>query len=264
MPSMKKPDDTGSAVVHVPHSPLNAYYASEEERSGYLKNIFDNTACDYDRIEQILAIGSGPWYRGQALVRAGLVPGMRVLDVGVGTGLVAREAARIVGDPALVTGIDPSNGMMDHAHVPEGVTLLAGRAEDIPLEDSSVDFLSMGYALRHVSDLSVAFNEFHRVLKPGGRICLLEISRPESRLGRLMLKAYMRGFVPAIARLVSGQRETIRLWRYYWDTIDACASPAQVLHTLRTSGFSDARRHVPLKALNIFSEYQATRAVGDP
>jgi demethylmenaquinone methyltransferase/2-methoxy-6-polyprenyl-1,4-benzoquinol methylase len=246
-------------VVHAPHRPLTAYYASEQERRGFVRSIFDSTASDYDRIEKLLALGSGPWYRGQALLRAGLAPGMRILDVGVGTGLVAREAVKIVGDARLVTGVDPSPGMMAQAQLPAGVQLVEGRAEEIPFPDASFDFLSMGYALRHIGDLEAAFREFHRVLKPGGRLCLLEITRPERRWSQALLKVYMRGVVPVLARLAGASGETARLWRYYWDTIEACAPPARVLATLQAAGFTQARRHVDAKLLSVLAEYQAVK-----
>ncbi len=253
---VRKPEAAGENTVRHPHRPLTDYYGSEQERRGYLRGIFDRTAADYDRIERFLAIGTGPWYRRQALLRAGLRPGMQVLDVGVGTGLVAKEAVGIVGDPSLVTGIDPSVGMMSKARLPAGVRLVQGRAEAIPLGNRSVDFLSMGYALRHLSDLRTAFNEFHRVLKPGGRICLLEISRPESRVQRALLKSYMRVFVPMLARIVGAGTDTVELWRYYWDSIDACVAPEDILSLLKDSGFMDVNRCLPHRRLNMCSEYQ--------
>lgn len=243
-------------TAHPPHPPLTHYYASEKERPAYLRGIFDRTAADYDRIENLLAIGTGSWYRRQALLRAGLKPGMQVLDVGVGTGLVAKEAVGIVGDASLVTGLDPSLGMMSKAQLPTGVRLVQGRAEAIPLGNRSVDFLSMGYALRHLSDLSVAFSEFQRVLKPGGRICLLEISRPESHFQRLLLMIYMRAFVPLLARIVGSSADTMELWRYYWDSIDACIAPEEVQNLLRDSGFVDVKRCLPHRRLKMCSEYQ--------
>ena len=97
----------------------------------------------------------------------GQVPRLRGVDIGIGTGLVAREAVKLTGDPARVVGVDPSVGMMSQADLP-GVQLIEGRAEAIPFPDASFDFLSMGYALRHISDIDAAFREFHRVLKPGG------------------------------------------------------------------------------------------------
>jgi len=243
-------------VVHAPHAPLTDYYPTESARRGWVADMFNSTAPDYNRIERLLGFGTGPWYRRQALLRAGLRPGMKALDVGVGTGLVAQQAAAIVGDPTLVTGVDPSPGMLENAVLPAGVALVTGRAEALPFPDSSVDFLSMGYALRHISDLAVAFAEFHRVLKPGGRLCILEITCPENRLQKALLKGYARHVVPALARLASRSGNTSVLWRYYWDTIEACAPPDDVLRTLREAGFANASRYLEL---GMFSEYQAVK-----
>lgn len=248
-------------VVRAPHKPLTDYYAQEEARQGFVREIFDRTAPDYDRIENLLAFGSGPWYRRQALLRAGLQQGMTVLDVGIGTGLTANAAVQIIGDGALLTGVDPSPGMMANAALPASVTLVEGRAEAIPLPDGQYDFLSMGYALRHIADLAKACSEFHRVLKPGGKLCLLEITRPESRTGRLLLKGYMRGVVPVLASMIGKRKETAQLWRYYWDTIEHCASPASIVVTLQAAGFTDVRCHVETRALSMLAEFQATRPV---
>lgn len=252
-------ENGASPIASAPHAPLTEYYGGAGEKDRFVQEMFNSTASDYDRIETILALGTGRWYRGQALRRAGLAPGMRVLDVGVGTGLVAREAAAIVGNASLVTGIDPCPGMMEEANVPEGVRLTLGRAEEIPFPDASFDFLSMGYALRHISDLSVAFREFHRVLKPGGRICLLEISAPTSAWGRLFLRGYMKLVVPTIAAVVARQRNTKRLWQYYWDTIEACVPPGRVAGTLRSAGFSEVLVYSDLKVMEFFSEYQGMK-----
>ncbi|MDP2369855.1 class I SAM-dependent methyltransferase [Rhodoferax sp.] len=242
-----------------PHAALTDYYRDEQARAGFVRDMFDSTAEDYDRMERILGFGTGLWYRGQALERAGLKPGMRVVDVGVGTGLVAREAARIVGEASLVTGVDPSPGMMANAKVPAGVVLVPGSAEAIPFADAHFDFLSMGYALRHISDLLVAFREFHRVMKPGAKLCLLEITCPESRWGRFLLKVYMKGFVPLLALLVGRKKNTRQLWRYYWDTIEACVPPEQVLAMLKAAGFTEVRRHIEVKGMSILAEYQASK-----
>ncbi|NDU85051.1 MAG: class I SAM-dependent methyltransferase [Ferrovum sp.] len=246
-------------IAQAPHLPLTHYYTDEVARSGFVLEMFDSTAEDYDRMERILGFGTGGWYRGQALERAGLRAGMKMVDVGVGTGLMAREAVRITGNPSLVTGIDPSLGMMRNAQVPEGVTLVEGRAEAMAFPDAHFDFLSMGYALRHISDLSLAFREFHRVMKPGASLCILEITHPESRLGHFLLKAYMKGVVPLLAMLVGRRKNTPLLWRYYWDTIEACVPPAQVLATLEASGFTSVHRHIEVKNMSILTEYQATK-----
>jgi demethylmenaquinone methyltransferase/2-methoxy-6-polyprenyl-1,4-benzoquinol methylase len=244
------------ATMHAPHPPLRDYYTHEAERGGWVKQLFDRTAGDYDRIERVMALGSGSWYRRRALSRAGLKPGMRVLDVGVGTGLTARQAAFLVGDSGQVTGVDPSPGMMESAKVPPGVALLIGHAEAIPAEAGTADFLSMGYALRHIADMSGAFREFLRVLKPGGRICLLEITRPEGRVPRALLRAYMRGVVPFFASLLGENPDSPKLMRYYWDTIDACAAPGEILAAIGEAGFIEEYRFVEM---GIFSEYCARK-----
>lgn len=238
-----------------PHAPLPRYYGNEDEHQAFLRRIFDDTAPDYDRIERVLAFGSGPWYRRSALQRAGLRTGAEVLDVGIGTGLVAREALRLIGPSGRLVGVDPSAGMMKEIDLP-GVELVQGKAEALPRPDASSDFVSMGYALRHISDVAAAFGEFHRALRPGGRVLVLEISKPRGRIGTALLKAYMRAVVPLIARFIGKRSDTAELWRYYWDTIEACIPPEQVMQALRDAGFSDVRRHVEL---GIFSEYTAVK-----
>ncbi len=244
--------------MQAPHPPLRDYYGDESARSGWVERLFDGTSVDYDRIERAMALGSGSRYRGRALRRGGLKSGMRVLDIGVGTGLTAREAARLVGDPALVVGIDPSAGMMARAKVPAGLQLLIGSADAIPVAPATADFLSMGYALRHVGDLSAAFREFSRVLAPGGRLCLLEITSPRGRVPRALLRGYMRGVVPFVARCMTKNRDLPTLMRYYWDTIEACASPAVIMAAIHEAGFVDVQRHVEL---GIFSEYRARKSL---
>ena len=256
---MSQQSNPAPHIVHAPHAPLTAYYSNEQERAGFVRRMFDSTAADYDRMERILGFGTGARYRGQALERAGLRSGMRIVDVGVGTGLVAREAVRIVGNPQLVVGVDPSPGMMASARLPQGASLIEGTAEAIPFADASFDFLSMGYALRHISDLSIAFREFHRVMKPGARLCLLEITRPEKGIGGALIKVYMKNVVPVLAHIVGSANGTGLLWRYYWDTIEACVPPDQVLTTLESVGFVGARRHIETKALSILAEYQANK-----
>ncbi|HEV7358105.1 MAG TPA: class I SAM-dependent methyltransferase [Steroidobacteraceae bacterium] len=244
--------------MQAPHPPLREYYTLETERRAWVRQMFDRTAGDYDRIERVMALGSGSWYRRRALRRAGLLAGMRVLDIGVGTGLTAKQAALLVGISGQVTGVDPSAGMINSAKVPVGVDLVIGSAEAIPAAAETADFLCMGYALRHIADMSVALREFMRVLKPGGRICLLEITRPEALVPRAVLKAYMRGVVPFLAGILGENSDSPKLMRYYWDTIDACVAPAEILEAIHEAGFLDEYRHVEM---GIFSEYCARKSL---
>lgn len=232
------------------------YYADAEGKRRFTRRMFDSSAPDYDRVDRLFAFGSGPRYRREALLRGGLAPGLRVLDVAVGTGLVAREALRVVGDVGSVVGVDPSAGMMAHSSL-RGLALARGRAEALPFAGQSFDFLCLGYALRHLADLETVFREFRRVLKPGGRLLVLEITRPEGRMAAAVLKAYLHGVLPVLARLVASSKETATLYRYYWDTIEACVPPGRIMATMAAAGFAGVARHV---SLGVFSEYRASVA----
>jgi demethylmenaquinone methyltransferase / 2-methoxy-6-polyprenyl-1,4-benzoquinol methylase len=250
---MTTPPRSDPSVVHAPHAVLDEYYASENTRRGFVGAIFDSTASDYDRVERVLGWGTGPWYRRQALQRAGLTAGMNMLDVAIGTGLVTREAQTILGGRGSIVGLDPSSGMMQAFAGAMPVPLVQGRAEALPFPDASFDFLSLGFALRHMADLELVFSEFRRVLKPGGRVLLLEITRPAGRLGTFFARTYFRTIVPGLAKVVARNAETPKLFRYYWDTIEACAPPEKVLATLRAAGFNNVDRHLEV---GIFSEYR--------
>ena len=253
---MPQTDNVSSAPVHVPHQPLGEYYQGEAERAAFLHEIFNTTAPDYDRVEAMLAFGTGPAYRHRALERAGLKHGMQVLDVGFGTGLVAAQAIKLTGDASRVVGVDPSPGMMQASPLAATVKLLTGKAEALPVDDATQDFVSMGYALRHVSDVEAAFREYFRVLRPGGRVCVLEITPAEGKWANAALKFYMRSVVPLASRLRGVKTNTPKIWRYYWDSIEACAPPARILETLRAVGFTEVKRYTEL---GIFSEYTATK-----
>lgn len=245
-------NDKRTQTSLTPHPPLADYYTTAENRRGFVRDIFNNTASDYDRIESVMALGSGPWYRRRALQNAGLKPGMVVLDVAMGTGLVAREAMAIVGGTGRVIGLDPSVGMVGEARRTLNLAVVLGRGELLPLRSETFDFLSMGYALRHVSDIDAAVQEYFRVLRPGGLVCLLEITRPYGRLALNLLRLYMKGVVPLITRIVAQHADTARLMEYYWDTIAACVPPETILAALQRAGFENVRRKTDL---GIFSAY---------
>ena len=247
------PPTAGPAgAVLAPHPPIEGYYNAPAEKRAFLTSIFDETAADYDKVEHWLSLGSGRWYRRQALMRGGLRPGMQVLDVAVGTGLVAREALTLLKGEGKVVGVDPSPGMLARARESLGIETVVATAEALPLPGASFDFVSMGYALRHVEDMTAAFREYARVLRPGGRVCVLEITRPRTRVGRLLLRGYLGAVGGIMGRVTRLAPRTPELWAYYWETIDRCVPPEGVLSALREAGFAEVRRDV---TGGVFSEY---------
>lgn len=239
-----------------PHPVLEKYYPSAEHRQEFVSNLFDGAARHYNRLGQLLDLGSGSWYRRQALRRAGLRPGMRLLDVATGTGLVARGAEAVLDGSGRVIGVDPSHGMLQEARKALASSLVQARAEALPFRDDLFDMLSMGFALRHVPDLGIAFREYFRILKPGGRIILLETPRPETRFGRWFVKTHFQRVLPWMARITFRNEAAQLLMKFYWDTIDQCVPPETILDVLKKTGFVDVKLQRTYLMIN---EYTATK-----
>jgi len=233
----------------VPHPPLRDFYGDAGRRERFVRSLFDDTAPWYDTAVAFLSFGSGQWYRRGALTRAGLKSGDRLLDLATGTGVVARAASSITRD---IVGADPSIGMLKAG--PGALSRVQATSEALPFADHSFDFMTIGFALRHFADLDVVFRECRRVLRPGGRILILEITAPESRLARRLLGAYMGAVVPAVITAVTFRPRVGKLMSYYWATTRDCVRPDAIMAALRGAGFEEVKREV---SLAIFSEYSA-------
>lgn len=245
-----------SATPLPPHPKLGEYYQDEKGRREKVDAWFNESAPHYDWITEMMSFGSGAWYRQEVLKRLGVSSGQSLLDVGSGTGMLALAAQKMVGPTGRVVALDPSPGMLAEARKAGVEETIVAFGESMPLADDSFDWLTMGYALRHVTDLNAAFAEYLRVLKPGGSILLLEISRPKNRLQMLLLKAYMKGVVPTVTKIFRKSDTASELMRYYWDTIEHCVPPETIVAALQQAGFKRARRKVFFGSL---SEYSATK-----
>ncbi len=236
-----------------PHPPLQHYYRDEAGRRSYLDQAFDVSAQYYDRLSCLLGFGVDCWYRRRALLRAGLAPGMSMLDVGCSTGLSAAAAMEMVGPGGRVIGVEPSRGMLAEALGRQRLHAgIRGLAERLPVDDATFDFVCMSFALRHVADLRAAFEEFKRVLKPGGILLIVELTPPQSGLLYRLLRFYMRTVVPLIIRLWSRSRVAQELYVYCWETHDQCVSADMILSTMRQVGLKGVGRWVDV---GLFSEY---------
>lgn len=247
--------DPGSDQPKVaPHPPLKHFYQEEDQRRGFVRGLFDRGSRHYTWINNVMSLGSGVWYRRDALRRAGLQPGMIVFDVCVGTGQVARAAQKIVGASGGVVALDASLGMLVEARQQVTVPLIQGYVEDIPVRSDYSDFITMGYALRHVSDFESAFAEFFRVLRPGGTLILIEFAKPRSRPMYFMLRMYLNHIVPTIARV--GGSDAATMMRYFWETIEHCVPPETILDALRAVGFEEPRKG---GQIDVLAEYTARK-----
>jgi demethylmenaquinone methyltransferase/2-methoxy-6-polyprenyl-1,4-benzoquinol methylase len=241
-----------------PHKPLNEYYRADDEREGYVMDLFDRTARYYDTVEGLFLNG-GLLYRRLSMKFAGVGPGMKVLDVATGTGAVYRGAARLVGPTGTVVGVDPSAGMLAVSRKSHDGPLVRGFAQALPFASNQFDFVTMGIALRHVPDLHAAFSEYHRVLKPGGQIWILESHVPRSRVGHALTRFVWAKVIPGLTLLSTGSRDAKLLMDYYWDTVDKCVDPPQIVDVLRAVGFEHARSNLIVPGA--FVEYRGRKHV---
>jgi demethylmenaquinone methyltransferase/2-methoxy-6-polyprenyl-1,4-benzoquinol methylase len=170
--------------------------------------LFAGLPRHYDRMGAILSFGQDPRWRRALVDAIDPRPGQRVLDVASGTGLVAFALAR---RGCEVTGLDQSQEMLAGAQarlarLPElapRVRFLRGEAERLPFHDDALDAVAFTYLLRYVDDRLATMRELARVLKPGGRIGMIEFGVPEQRVLRLAWRLYTRAGLPLIGRLAS-------------------------------------------------------------
>ena len=114
----------------------------------------------------------------------------------------------------------------------------------------------MGFALRHVTTLDETFQEYHRVLKPGGKLLILEMTKPAGRVGAFFFKLYFGKIYPFLTGLFTRSGDARKMMAYFWETMDVCVPPASVLETLQAARFSEVKR---VQVLGLFSEYSAVK-----
>jgi demethylmenaquinone methyltransferase / 2-methoxy-6-polyprenyl-1,4-benzoquinol methylase len=173
------------------------------ERNRAALALFAPLATTYDRYARLLSFAQDPRWRRYLVSRIEAQPEHRVLDVACGTGAVAEELRRRY--RCEVVGVDQSSEMLAVARtrVDEEVELVEGRAEALPFEDASFDALTFTYLLRYVDDPGATLRELARVVRPGGRIAMLEFFVPAGFLTRPGWELYVRAGLPLLGRVIS-------------------------------------------------------------
>ena len=199
--------------------------------------MFDRIATRYDFLNRVLSFGTDISWRRRTIALAEIGPGLVVLDVGAGTGDLSLAAAA---RGARVIALDLSPGMLavlsrratDAQRA--AIEPVVGNVERAPLPDASVDRIVSGFAIRNVGDLPRAFAELRRVLRPGGRAAILELSHPPSPVFAPLYAFYFSWILPPIAMVLGGD---VRAYRYLPRSLRSFPDPDRLAALLRDAGF---------------------------
>ena len=200
----------GASATRSGVAPTRSGVASTRSpRKHHALELFAGLPSRYDRVGALMSFGQDPRWRRALVAAIDPEPGQRVLDVATGTGMVAFELAR---RGATVVGLDQSEQMLAGARAKarraepwlgDRLTFVSGEAERLPFDSASFDALTFTYLLRYVDDRAATLSELARVVRPGGKLGMLEFAVPHSFVPRSLWRAYTRLGLPAIGRLVS-------------------------------------------------------------
>ena len=223
--------------------------------------MFDAIAPRYDFLNHLLSAGIDHLWRRRAIRSLHLSGRETVLDLCTGTGDLAIEARQASPGAARVLGVDFSGVMLElgnkklsRRQLDQTIGLVRGDASVIPVADRSVDAVTIGFGIRNVEDRNAACREMLRVLKPGGRLAILEFAMPTSPVFRWLYLSYFRHILPRIGSWISGHESA---YAYLPASVDAF-EPGEFMDVLRRSGFVDVAAD-PMTFASVFL-YTARRA----
>jgi demethylmenaquinone methyltransferase/2-methoxy-6-polyprenyl-1,4-benzoquinol methylase len=206
-----------------------------EQKVRAVRDMFDAIAPRYDLVNRIITFRMDVGWRARTVRSLGLSPGSRVIDVACGTGDLCREltAAR-----HRAIGVDLSFGMLAHART--SAQLVHADGLQLPMPDASVDGVVSGFGLRNVVDLAGLFRELARVVRPGGRVALLEVAEPANPVLRWGHGLYFGRVVPRIGALLSDASA----YRYLPDSVAYLPAPKAMCGMLDDAGFAGVERRL--------------------
>ncbi len=209
--------------------------ASPPERARYVQEMFGRIAPRYDLMNRLMTAGQDVQWRKEVIRRAQLPPGGRLLDLGAGTGDLAREAQRQYPGAQVLAGDFTVKMMLAGKGRPgDRLDWAANDALNLPYPTAVFDAVVSGYLLRNVVDLQRALREQFRVLKPGGRLVALDTTRPRKNWLQPFIHFYMSQVIPLLGGLVTGQREA---YTYLPTTSESFLTAEELAARLAAVGF---------------------------
>ena len=195
------------------HDAIVPFKDSEESKKKQVENMFDKIAFRYDFLNRFLSAGIDVSWRRKAIAELVSIHPKNILDVATGTGDFAITSYKIL-KPEQVTGIDISDGMLEigrkkvkNLGLDGQIQLLNGDSEAIFFDDSSFDAVTVAFGVRNFENLEKGLSEINRVLKPGGKLIVLEFSKPNTPVIKSLYNFYMRFVTPKIGKLISKNNE---------------------------------------------------------
>ena len=229
-------------------APTPAPLRAEEpnQRADLVRQMFDRVCSRYELNNLLLSFGMDAYWRWRARRELRLGPSDRVVDLCCGTGAVTRCLAKAVPQGEVV-GVDFSAGMLEPARArggpPGGGTVLYVQSDvlSVPLPDHSFDAVTICYGPRNIVDLPALWKEMRRLVKPGGQVLSLELTRPKGLMG-FFHEIYLTTIVPFLGGLVSGDREA---YNYLSKTISGFLAPEELARSMSEGGLKKVR-FIPL------------------
>jgi demethylmenaquinone methyltransferase/2-methoxy-6-polyprenyl-1,4-benzoquinol methylase len=230
-----------------------------EEFASEVRGMFDRISGVYDLMNSAMTAGLHHEWRQRAVDRAEVGPGSDALDICCGTGDLALELRRRIGPDGRVVGSDFSEPMLDLARRKsgeEGLPVEFGWADalDLPYGDASFDAVTIGFGARNLADLPKGLSEMARVLRPGGRLVILEITRPQREPLASFYSLWFDRLIPVIGSL-AGDSDA---YSYLPNSVRTFPEPERLAGMIDTAGFTEIRWL--LLAGGIIAIHSATKA----